>query len=391
MTDPNIQYAPDWLEDTSEPDEREVSAQIDEYDLTSTPNDFNVLTINNFIESGAVRIPAFQRNYVWDIKRASRLIESLILGLPVPQIFLYEQVRNTFLVIDGQQRLMTIYYYIKQRFPKRERRAELRRMFDELGYIPESTLHDPEYFDEFRLRLSEISQGVPNKFNGLVYARLDDYRTQFDLRTIRNVIVKQVKPSDDNSSIFEMFNRLNTGGVLLSGQEIRASLYHSELMGTLARLNMKEEWRRLLGQQQPDLHMRDVELLLRSLAMAETGEQYNPSIVNFLNLYAGRTTQYDSEKVRSLERAFNRYFDATSRLPGDAFQSQQGRFMVTLFESVFAAYFVNQDDDLDTVSAASIERLRTDEQFQEHSGYRPTDRQNVRGRLRRAKELLVSS
>jgi uncharacterized protein with ParB-like and HNH nuclease domain len=98
--------------------------EIDEYDLTSSPNDFNVLTIQSFIESGSVKIPGFQRNYVWDIKRASKLIESLLLGLPVPQIFLYEESRNKFLVIDGQQRLMSIYYFIKQRFPRKEKRVE---------------------------------------------------------------------------------------------------------------------------------------------------------------------------------------------------------------------------------------------------------------------------
>ena len=68
----------------------------------SSPNDFNVKTIVDFIDSGVVVIPGFQRNFVWDIKRASRLIESLIVGLPVPQIFLYEQGRDKYLVIDGQ-------------------------------------------------------------------------------------------------------------------------------------------------------------------------------------------------------------------------------------------------------------------------------------------------
>src|SRR5690348_6413180 len=102
--------------------ERETASQIEEYDLTSAPNDFNVSTIHSFIQSGAVKIPAFQRNYVWDIKRASRLIESLIIGLPVPQVFLYEEGRNNFLVVDGQQRLMTIYYFIKGRFPKANKR-----------------------------------------------------------------------------------------------------------------------------------------------------------------------------------------------------------------------------------------------------------------------------
>ena len=76
-----------WFDDYAE-DEDEL--QIDEYDITATPNDFNVSTLFNFIESGAVRIPGFQRNFVWDQVRASKLIESLILGIPVPQLFLYE-------------------------------------------------------------------------------------------------------------------------------------------------------------------------------------------------------------------------------------------------------------------------------------------------------------
>ena len=54
--------------------------QIEEYDITAAPNDFNVATIYSFLESGAVRLPGFQRNYVWDFGRASKLIESLILG-----------------------------------------------------------------------------------------------------------------------------------------------------------------------------------------------------------------------------------------------------------------------------------------------------------------------
>ena len=108
-----------WFEDgTGETDD----SQIKEYDITASPNDFNMSTMFSFIESGAVKIPGFQRNYVWDIKRASKLIESIIIGLPIPQIFLYEEARNKFLVIDGQQRLMSIYYFIKQRFPRKEKR-----------------------------------------------------------------------------------------------------------------------------------------------------------------------------------------------------------------------------------------------------------------------------
>ena len=77
-----------WFDDYAE---GEDEPQIDEYDITASPNDFNVITLFSFVESGAVKIPGFQRNYVWDRVRASKLIESLIMGIPVPQLFLYGQ------------------------------------------------------------------------------------------------------------------------------------------------------------------------------------------------------------------------------------------------------------------------------------------------------------
>lgn len=113
----------DWIEIENDGDEDEV--QIEEYELTSSPNDFNVSTIFNFIESGVVKIPGFQRNYVWDIKRASKLIESIIIGLPVPQIFLYEEGRNSFLVIDGSNALCQFFILLSNVFQKRTKEMKL--------------------------------------------------------------------------------------------------------------------------------------------------------------------------------------------------------------------------------------------------------------------------
>ena len=227
----NEWYEPETNEDEDDP--------IREYDITASPNDFNISTMFNFIESGAVKIPGFQRNFVWDIKRSSKLIESIIIGLPVPQIFLYEEGKNKFLVIDGQQRLMSIYYFIKGRFPRREKRIQLRHIFDELGTIPDAVLADDEYFTKFNLKLSEQIPKRANKLNKLNYETLEDYKSQFDLRTIRNVIIKQNAPDDDDSSIYEIFNRLNSGGVNLKPQEIRTSLYHSKFYEMLHKINLK--------------------------------------------------------------------------------------------------------------------------------------------------------
>ena len=107
--------------------EEEPETVVKEYDITATPNDFNILTLFSLIDNGVIKMPPFQRNYVWDEKRASKLIESIILGLPIPQVFLYEQGKNSFYVIDGQQRLLSIYFFVKQRFPTAEGRLILRQ------------------------------------------------------------------------------------------------------------------------------------------------------------------------------------------------------------------------------------------------------------------------
>ena len=146
--------------------EEEGGTPIGEYDISVIPSDFNVMTLNGLVDRGWVRIPGFQRNFVWDLGRASKLIESLILGLPVPQLFLYEQERHKNILIDGQQRLMSIYYFIKQRFPRPKRRAELRNIFDTHGNIPDEVLHNDKYFQDFSLRLPESLPGQSSRLKG---------------------------------------------------------------------------------------------------------------------------------------------------------------------------------------------------------------------------------
>jgi hypothetical protein len=379
----------DMLEFEVEPDV-DVDAQIDEYDLTSSPNDFNVSTIVNFIKSGAVKIPGFQRNFVWDIKRASKLIESLIIGLPVPQVFLYEEGRNSFLVIDGQQRLMSIYYFVSGRFPLKEKRVELRRIFDENGgKYPEQVIGDDAYFENFDLRLSEVAPGRRNKFHRLTYNTLGDYQTQFDLRTIRNVIVKQVKPSGDDSSIYEMFNRLNTGGVLLTPQEIRSSLYHSKFYDELFRLNLDPRWRSLLGTDQPDEHMRDIEVLLRAIAMWRAGDRYAPSMVKFLNQFSKEAKGFDETELRRIALVTERVFAAIGKIDRSLFLTKQQRVSIPLFESVFTATAESLEDDSGwTIDPDAVAQLAESSEYSKHTQDQTTTTVHVAGRLDIARQLL---
>lgn len=377
-----------WYDDYI--NETEEEFQIDEYDLVATPNDFNVLTIQSFIESGAVKIPGFQRNYVWDIKRASKLIESLILGLPVPQVFLYEESRNRFLVIDGQQRLMSIYYFIKQRFPRKDKRVALRRIFDSEGRIPDEVLHDDSYFTPFRLSLPELPERK-NRFKSLNYSTLGDYKQQFELRPVRNVIVKQNKPPDDDSCVFEMFNRLNTGGINLRPQEIRVSLYHSPFFDMLHRINGLPGWRRLLKDEEPDVHMKDIEILLRGFAML--AGDYKPSMTRFLNRFSRRSQGNAPELNDYFEALFKSFVDCCKSVAPDGFYSARTkRFSIALYEAVFAAACEGPLAERALVTTEipndALRRLDQDPEFVEASEKASADKSNVDKRLERARVIL---
>ena len=379
--------------DLIERDEDENSYQIDEYDLVASPNDFNITTIVDFIKSGVVKIPGFQRNFVWDIKRASKLIESIIVGLPIPQIFLYEQSRNNFLVIDGQQRLMSIYYFVSQRFPRKEKSAELRRVFDESGVIPDETLHDDEYFTNFNLSLPENLPNQPNKFNKLNYSTLgEEYQTAFNLRTIRNIIVKQISPRGD-TSMYEIFNRLNSGGMNLTPQEIRRCMYDSTFYEMLYKTNTEARWRRLVGVPTPDLHMKDVEVLLRGFAMLIEGDKYTPSMVKFLNGFSEHAKAFDTEKLQYLQGLLHSFLDSCSDLPGDAFLSIGRRFSPMIFESVFVSVCSKAHADQSLVEGkidpASLLLLKENTEFTAATQSRTTDTANVKTRLSLARDLVV--
>jgi uncharacterized protein with ParB-like and HNH nuclease domain len=299
-------------------------------------------------------------------------------------------------VIDGQQRLMSIYYFIKQRFPRKERRVELRAIFDQNGGIPDSVLHDDNYFSNFKLTLPEKLPNHPNKFKGLNYSTLGDYRTQFELRPIRNVIVKPNRSKDDenyDNSMYEIFNRLNSGGINLTPQEIRSSLYHSDFYEVLSRLNTSAKWRRVLQMPQLDLHMKDIEILLRSFAMLIDGHNYKPSLIKFLNQFSRKCHSHSSEQNTYLEQLFASFLEACDELPDDGFINKKNkRFNIALFEAVFTSAcsraFAARSLVTGKLDAANVAALENDQEFLDASLEGTTGTTNVTKRLERATALV---
>lgn len=324
-------------------DEREDdfdNSVVAEYDITTSPRDLTPGSIVDMVDSGIINIPFFQRNYVWDIKKASKLIESLILGLPIPELFFYSEgdENTSYKIIDGQQRLLSIYFFLKGRFPKNSNaRISIGKALNSECDI-ERTLADNHYFQDFCLQLNSEKDGIQSKYHSLKYANLDkETQIKFRLRRyLRTVVVRQNKPDNNNQSMFEIFNRLNTGGTALNNQEIRASLYYCPFYEMITRLNDNAKWRELLGNTTNDLHCADTELILRVIALLIEGINYTPKMVSFLNSFSQKSKNFSTEEIDYIEKLFISFLESCSNLDNKAF-FRNNRFSKPFFESIFLA------------------------------------------------------
>ena len=349
------------------------------------------MTINSLIESGVISMPAFQRNYVWDKKRASRFVESLILGLPVPQIFLYQMDRNKYSVIDGQQRLLTIYFFVKQRFPRSGKRTFLRKIFDQNGNIPDSILANNEYFQDFKLQFAKQENGRQHPLNSKKYHTLDaSQRSSFDLMPIRCMSIRQNKP-EDTASIYEIFSRLNTGGLNLSPQEIRGCLYTSSFYDMLYALNSNEKWRVLVGKKEEDDKFRDVEVLLRSFALLYGEKNYTGSMVQFLNRFSKDAQKFDKKEVEQCKRVFEDFLTICETIDPKEFLTKTGSFNVSLFDSVFvviAKKILLSGVDSSKISSEAFNSLKNDADFRTAITHSTSHVDSVKNRLSLARKYL---
>jgi hypothetical protein len=138
--------------------------------------------------------------------------------------------------------------------------------------------------------------------------------------------------------------------------------------------------------------MKDIEILLRSFAMLPDGNEYNPSMMKFLNGFARRAKQFSMSDISYFESLFNSFLSGCSKLPKNAFLTPVNKFSITLFESVFNAICSSPYQQRQLVSGKvkpeSLARLKQDSNFLLAVKGKTTNRKNVLDRLKRAKEII---
>ncbi len=283
----------------------------EEIDLKYTSKEERIVTesnrekLPNFVEALKrpnymnVR-PFYQRRRRWDAERQSRLVESFIMNIPVPPLFLYETQFNTYEVMDGQQRITAI-----------------------------KAFYDNELVLEGLERWSEL--------NGLTYTKLPPkIKAGIDRRSISYVVLLTESAATDEDAVLLkqlVFERLNTGGIRLSNQEVRNCIYQSRFNNLLIEMARHPVFRKAWGlpsfaerelTNPPDnliennfyARMQDVEVVLRFFALRHT-ENYQRGMQGFLDLYMVRATVFNEEDITMLRNLFNDTIALAGEIFGD--------------------------------------------------------------------------
>lgn len=333
--------------------EQDISLPF-KYSITSYGADYDVDGIVKRINRNDIKIPEFQRSFVWTLQQASKFIETLLLGLPVPGVFLSkEKNSNKLIVIDGQQRLKTLQFFYNGIFERTGKEFQL------TGINPKS------------------------RFNNLTYKslRIEDKR-MLDDSIIHATIIKQDEPDDGDSSIYFIFERLNTGGTQLQPQEIRTAIYYGEFSRVLNFLNKNLFWRDLYGKTSP--RKRDVELILRFLALFFDYDKYEKPMQSFLNNFMGANRDLKLYDEETIGNAFFRTIEIIHEQFGSKAFKPKGALNAAILDSLLVGVATRLRDGAITNShslqKAYYELLDNDE-YRQATETATTDEENVQKRL----------
>ena len=336
-------YTESPLPDDQQEDEEDLSGPQIEFDAVVTASDWTTQTILSQLEKGNINLnPDFQRRQAWRSGRKSQFIESLILGIPVPQLVLAErkQKKGSYLVIDGKQRLLTLLQF---------------------------TAKPGGEFAPF------VLSGLPIRedLNGKSYKDLEEDplltedATNFENQTIRTVVIRNWK---DENFLYTVFLRLNTGSVPLSPQELRQALHPGDFSKFVFEYSADSQLlREVLGLEEPDFRMRDAELVIRYFAFRNFLATYTGNLKPLLDHTTEKMNRVMKEAPRTVNgqvREFETALSTAIQIFGknNAFRKwTENRYERSFNRAIFDALAMSFSDE--DVAARAVERREAVEEL----------------------------
>ena len=247
--------------------------------------DLPVETLHTWVKRGKLDLqPEFQRNFVWNKAKASQLIESLILEIPIPVIYVAEDKNKMYEVVDGQQRLTSICSYLDGMFPNG---------------------------DSFTLSGLQVL----TELNGEPFNKLsNDIQEKIIGETLRLIVIEQ---DSDPDVKFEIFKRLNLGAMQLNDQELRNCVMRGKYNELLKSLTSNRQQLKIMGLDEPHFRMKDRELILRFFAMwRNTHLKYKAPMKQFLNHEMGNHRNPSKEELAQMKAVFEKSIDLAYQVFG---------------------------------------------------------------------------
>ena len=321
------------------------------FSITSYGADYTVDSLVRRMKGEAFKIPEFQRRFIWSQRHASKFIESLLMGLPVPGIFLYKESNtNRHLVIDGQQRLKTLAAFYG-------------------GLLGEK---------KFRL------VGVRDPWTGRSYEDLDPSdQLKLDDSIVHATIFTQDHPADVLDSIYFVFERINSGGIRLSPQEIRNCINAGPFIEMVQRLNRDVSWRHIFGGPE-NKRAKDQELIVRFFAMLRDRRSYARPMAKFLNDFSENMNDAPDAALDKLATIFLETVQLVDKaLDGRAFRPVRS-LNAAVFDSAMVGIATRLEREPLPETAAIVktyERLITEPEYRKGWERATADEESVKSRM----------
>lgn len=260
-------------------EEEEFQFPPAERKLITQPLDLSVQTLHEQWTNKLLVLPDIQREYVWDNAKASRLVESLLLNIPIPVLYFAETEDAKYEIFDGHQRVRSIVNYLNGLFP-----------------------------------LTGLA--VLREYRGKRFSELPEREQRFfRMRTLRTILIS----IDSHPNMkFEIYERLNTGSISLNAQELRNSIYRGPFNDLLHELAKFPPFRALIGGRQPRRRMVDEEAILRFFAMSEKLATYRTPLKKFLNTFMGEKRNATQQQIDDYRAIFVRTIDTATALLGNS-------------------------------------------------------------------------
>ncbi|EGQ7796434.1 DUF262 domain-containing protein [Vibrio parahaemolyticus] len=285
MSESYLDYMDDYDDQTGEDDLEPVEIPKEVRNLRTQSYDKSVRDLVAMIDEEDIDLdPDYQRNYLWENKKASLLIESILLNIPIPVIYVAENDDSQWNVIDGLQRLNSLYRFFK---------------------------------NEFKLSRLEVL----SELNGLTYHNLPPKAKRMLGNGMFRVVVLLAETHPEIK--YDVFMRLNTGSVRLNEQELRNCLYRGSFNDFLKKCRFNEKFLACLKLKETHKRFVDAELVLRFLAIRENYDlhscklNYPGRMKTFLNLFMAKHQHLDDEKMEEFEAVFTSCMDNIFNVLGE--------------------------------------------------------------------------